>query len=75
MGLYERNSFKHGSFTIAHSVANNPGFSLVGGGETIEVLKMSKNLDHIGWVSTGGGAMLSYLGGKKMPGLKKIIKN
>ena len=49
-------------------------FGVVGGGETVEALKISKMFDDLDWVSTGGGAMLAYLSGAKMPGLKGIVK-
>ena len=77
MGVFEEEKFKHGSLSIARVIAarsTGSAFGVVGGGETIEALKMTKMIDYIDWVSTGGGAMLSYLGGEKMPGLKGIVK-
>lgn len=77
MGMFEAGHFKHGTLGIARVVATRSGgsaFGIVGGGETVEALKMTKMLDYVDWVSTGGGAMLSYLGGEKMPGLKGIVK-
>jgi len=51
-------------------------FGVCGGGETVEVLEKLKIMAEIDLVSTGGGAMLEFLEGKKLPGLKKIlIKN
>jgi len=76
MGFFEMKSFKHGTMGIAMSVAarsKGRAFGVVGGGETIEALNLSGMAQYVDWVSTGGGAMLSYLGGEKMPGLKKII--
>ncbi|MFH1661564.1 MAG: phosphoglycerate kinase [Candidatus Falkowbacteria bacterium] len=75
MGVFEKDRFKHGTFSIARVIAARSGgetFGVVGGGETIEALRKTKMLEYVDWPSTGGGAMLSYLSGDKMPGLKKI---
>ena len=77
MGLFENEKFKHGTMAIAKLVAarsKGQAFGIAGGGETVEALKLSKMFDYVDWVSTGGGAMLDYLGGAKMPGLKGIVK-
>jgi phosphoglycerate kinase len=77
MGFFEIKSFQFGTKSIARLVASRSSgraFGAVGGGETVEALKKTKMFNHIDWVSTGGGAMLSFLGGEKMPGLAKIIK-
>ncbi|MDD4271762.1 MAG: phosphoglycerate kinase [Patescibacteria group bacterium] len=77
MGYFENKHFKHGTLAIARFVATRStgqAFGAVGGGETIEALKMTKMENYIDWVSTGGGAMLAFLGGEKMPGLKGIVK-
>ncbi|MBN2884539.1 phosphoglycerate kinase [Patescibacteria group bacterium] len=76
LGKFEETPFKHGTMAIAAIIASRSSgraFGLIGGGETVEALKMTKMEDYIDWVSTAGGAMLSYLGGEKMPGLKNII--
>lgn len=76
MGKFEENSFKQGTLSIARLVAarsRGRAYGLIGGGETVAALKLSKMEDYVDWVSTAGGAMLSYLGGEKMPGLEKII--
>lgn len=72
MGFFEEEHFKHGTTVLAQVIAtrsDEKAFTVVGGGETIEALKITKMEDYINWVSTGGGAMLTYLGGEKMPGL------
>ncbi|MBI4779313.1 phosphoglycerate kinase [Candidatus Falkowbacteria bacterium] len=77
MGYFENERFKHGTLSIARFVATRStgrAFGAVGGRETIEALKMTKMENYIDWVSTGGGAMLTYLGGEPMPGLKGIVK-
>ncbi len=77
MGMFEQDHFKHGTLAIARVIAARSGgstFGVAGGGETVEALKMTKMLDYVDWVSTGGGAMLAYLGGERMPGLTGLIK-
>ncbi len=72
LGMFEEKDFRHGTLSIAHKVAGRakgPAFGIAGGGETIQALSMAKVVDHMDWVSTGGGAMLTYLGGEEMPGL------
>lgn len=77
MGFFELNDYRHGTMAIARLVAarsKGKAFGVVGGGETVEALKKTKMIEYVDWVSTGGGAMLTYLGGGKMPGLKNIVK-
>ncbi|MFA5754133.1 MAG: phosphoglycerate kinase [Patescibacteria group bacterium] len=76
MGKFEEDSFRQGSLSVARLVASRaqgPAYGLVGGGETIEVLKLTKMAEYVDWISTAGGAMLTYLGGGAMPGLTKIV--
>ena len=76
LGKFEESSFKHGTLAIGSLIAarsSGKAYGVVGGGETIEALKMTKMSEYVDWVSTAGGAMLAYLGGAKMPGLTKII--
>ncbi len=73
LGKFEENSYKYGTLAIATAVAarsTGKAYGLVGGGETVEALKQTKMEVYVDFVSTAGGAMLSYLGGEKMPGLK-----
>jgi len=77
MGKFEEASFKNGTMSVARLVATRSGgkaYGVVGGGETVEALKLTQMAEYIDFVSTAGGAMLSYLGGEKMPGLNKIVK-
>jgi phosphoglycerate kinase len=77
MGKFEEDKFKHGTMSLAITVAARSkgwAFGVVGGGETVEALKLTKMFSDVDWVSTGGGAMLSYLGGEKMPGLEGLVK-
>ena len=78
LGMFESPRFRAGTMAIGQIIASKSGgktFGVVGGGETVEALKKTKMQDHVDWVSSGGGAMLSYLGGEPMPGLTGIIKS
>ncbi len=74
MGLFEKSGFAEGSHAIAKTVAESKAFTVVGGGQTGEIITKLKLEEKIGFVSTGGGAMLKYLAGKKLPALKYIKK-
>ncbi len=77
MGVFEIEPFSHGTEYIAQKFAaqaKGPAFGIVGGGETLVVIN---NLGLSNWpdfVSTGGGAMLKFLEGKTLPGIKPLIK-
>ncbi len=78
MGKFEFGQFSNGSLSLARVIAAIPrskAYSVCGGGETIEVLNMVKKYKDVGWVSTGGGAMLSYVSGEDMPGLDLLKSN
>lgn len=72
LGRFESKKFSNGSFKIAEAIAVSKAFSVVGGGETTTIIKLLKLKDKIGFLSTGGGAMLAYLSGKEMPALKAL---
>lgn len=76
MGKFEEAHFKYGTMSIARVVASRSkgrAFGVVGGGETVEALQKTNMFEYVDWVSTGGGAMLAYLGKEEMPGLDGII--
>jgi len=68
-GKFEDQEHAKGTLAIANAIIESKAFSVVGGGETIEFLEKRGMIDKFSYVSTGGGAMLSYLGGEAMPGL------
>jgi len=72
MGYFENRDFAKGSYEIARAVAASHAFSVVGGEETGMVINHLKLKDKIGFLSTGGGAMLALLAGEKMPGLDAL---
>jgi phosphoglycerate kinase len=77
LGYFEDKRFKNGTMAIAILIAarsTHKAFTVIGGGETVEAVEATEMKDHINWISTGGGAMLSFLSNKKMPGLKGIVK-
>ena len=73
LGLMEKKKFAHGSVAIARMIiANKHAFRLVGGGETVGFL-YQHHLEHkFDFVSTGGGAMLDFLSGEKLPGIRAL---
>ena len=74
MGLIENPSFAKGTALLVKFLANSKAETIVGGGETVQIIRKMKLENKFSFISTGGGAMLEFLEGKKLPGLKKIIK-
>ncbi|MGD0576742.1 MAG: phosphoglycerate kinase [Candidatus Staskawiczbacteria bacterium] len=71
-GKFEDKNYAKGTLAIANAIIRVGAFSVAGGGETVEFLEKEGMIDKFSWVSTGGGAMLSYLAGDKMPGLDAL---
>ncbi len=72
MGLFEVGVFASGSIEIAKAVAQSSAFSVVGGGDTARLLEDLSLVDEMNHISTGGGAMLKFLAGEELPGLKAL---
>ncbi len=73
MGVFEIPSFAKGTFKIAHAVSENPAAtSIVGGGDSVAAVKAAGVADNITHISTGGGASLEFLEGKKLPGVDAL---
>jgi phosphoglycerate kinase len=69
MGVFELEPFRQGTLEIARAVADCPGTTVVGGGDTIAALALTDCGDAITHISTGGGASLEFLEGKILPGI------
>jgi len=75
MGVFEMESFQHGTKAVALSIAEatkNGAFSLVGGGDSVAAINKFNLADEVSYVSTGGGALLEYMEGTELPGIKAI---
>tara|TARA_B100001741_G_scaffold241663_1_gene202683 strand:+ start:663 stop:1853 length:1191 start_codon:yes stop_codon:yes gene_type:complete len=75
MGVFEMDKFSGGTKFVANAIvdATSQGsFSLVGGGDSVAAVKKFNMQDKVSYVSTGGGAMMEYLEGKELPGIKAI---
>lgn len=76
MGVFELSNFQNGTASVALAVAaatENGAFSLVGGGDSVAAVNKYNLTNRVSHVSTGGGAMLEYLEGKQLPGIKAIL--
>ena len=76
-GYFEKKPYDHGTKAIARllaSRAKGSAYGVVGGGETLQVINDLGLFDDIDFVSTGGGAMLEFLSGKELPGIKVVSK-
>jgi phosphoglycerate kinase len=72
MGVFEIPPFDTGTRNVAAAVADSPGYSVVGGGDSVAALHKLELVNEIDHVSTGGGASLEFLEGKALPGIKKL---
>jgi phosphoglycerate kinase len=75
MGVFEMANFQKGTVSIAQAIAESTSkgcFSLVGGGDSVAAVNKFGLADKVSYVSTGGGAMLEYIEGKVLPGIKAI---
>jgi len=67
LGVFEFDAFAAGTKAVALAIAENDGFSIAGGGETITAIDKYQISDRVSYISTGGGAFLEFVEGKTLP--------
>ncbi len=72
MGVYEMDKFSRGTFKISHEIARTHGIKVVGGGDTADAVARAGDSEEMTFISTGGGASLELLEGKKLPGIAAL---
>jgi len=75
MGVFEMEKFSKGTTAVAKAIAAataKGAYSLIGGGDSVAAINKNGLSDKVSYVSTGGGAMLEYMEGKKLPGITAI---
>ena len=73
MGVYEMDKFAKGSTKLSHAVANSFATTVVGGGDTADLVRRTGDEEEMSFISTGGGASLELIEGKVLPGVKALI--
>lgn len=72
MGLFENPSFAIGTNELAKAIVSSNAYKIAGGGDTIRALNKSGIIGKFDFISTGGGAMLAFLAGQRLPGLEAL---
>jgi phosphoglycerate kinase len=72
MGVFETKPFDAGTLRVAKILASSGAFTVVGGGESVEAVNEAGLGKRISHVSTGGGASLDFISGKKLPGVEAL---
>ena len=74
VGVFEFDQFGEGTKTLAQAIASSSAFSIAGGGDTLAAVDKYGISDQISYISTGGGAFLEFLEGKKLPAVAMLEK-
>ncbi|MCL4839040.1 MAG: phosphoglycerate kinase [Thermoanaerobaculia bacterium] len=74
LGVFEKPPFDEGTRAVAAALAACPGFTVIGGGETVAAAHQAGVAERLGHVSTGGGASLEFLAGRELPGVAALAK-
>jgi phosphoglycerate kinase len=72
VGVFEIEQFGAGTKKLANAIAQSPGFSIAGGGDTLAAIAKYEIEKQIGYISTGGGAFLEFLEGKTLPAIAAL---
>ena len=70
LGVFEFDQFSQGTKSLAEAIAKSNAYSIAGGGDTIAAITKFNVEKDISYISTGGGAFLEYLEGKKLPAIE-----
>lgn len=70
VGVFEMDAFAKGTEVISHAIADSAAFSIAGGGDTLAAVDKYNIKDKVSYISTGGGAFLEFLEGKKLPAVE-----
>ena len=73
MGVFEFESFAHGTAAIARAIAESKAFSIAGGGDTLAAIAKFGITDQVDYISTGGGAFLEFLEGRTLPAVAALM--
>jgi phosphoglycerate kinase len=72
MGVFEMDKFAQGSMEMSHNIADTHATTIVGGGDTADVARKAGDVERMTFVSTGGGASLNLIEGKRLPGIEAL---
>ena len=71
MGIFEKEKFSYGTREITEIISNSSAYTFIGGGDSVSAINKFSDKKNFNHISTGGGASLEYLEGKKLPGVNK----
>jgi phosphoglycerate kinase len=72
VGVFEHDQFGEGTRTLAKAIADSAAFSIAGGGDTLAAIEKYAVWDKISYISTGGGAFLEFMEGRKLPAMEVL---